>query len=103
MIFSPNNPFSVFPLGVILLSSCPAFVLFDTGATHSFVASQFVKRNKIINTSGDMEWHVSTPMGKTMITTEMCKSCKLEIGGRTLLANLIILEMSGYDVILGMD
>ena len=50
-----------------------------------------------------MEWYISTPMGKTMVTTEVCESCKLELGSPTLQDDLIVLEMLDYDVILGMD
>ena len=50
------------------------------------------------------ELEVSTPMGdQCLVTSKMYVNCKIWVGERKLLGNLISLAMKGYDVILGMD
>ena len=51
----------------------------------------------------DFELSVSTPLGETMVAEFICKSCVIKIGGNELLADLILLEIQEFDVILGMD
>ena len=47
---------------------------------------------------------VSTPTGERKIETEkVCRNCDVEIKGRKFPADLILLAINGYDVILGMD
>jgi hypothetical protein len=73
--------------GTIPLFSSLAYTLFDSSATHSFVSTIYAK---LCNMS--ME-----PFRQNMI------DCSIIIGGRILLVNLVVFEMVGYDVILGMD
>ena len=51
----------------------------------------------------DFELSISTSLGKTMVAEFICKSCVIKIGGNELLADLILLEIQEFDVILGMD
>lgn len=46
---------------------------------------------------------ISTLIGKTMLAELVCKSCVFRIGDRELFADLILLDMEDFDVILGMD
>jgi hypothetical protein len=46
---------------------------------------------------------VATPVGKTVVCTSVVKRCPVTIKGHVMPANLVIFEMSGFDVILGMD
>jgi len=49
----------------------------------------------------DNTWEIST--GNSVITTNrICKSCPVEISGRTLKADMFVLNTGGYDVILSM-
>ena len=41
--------------------------------------------------------------GETMVAEFICKYCVIKIGRNELLANLILLEIQEFDVILGMD
>ena len=46
---------------------------------------------------------VTTPLGERIIRTSVFRGCEVVIEGFVLKANLIPLEMSDFDVILGMD
>ena len=78
-------------------------VLFDLGASHSFVSPIFASR---------MEWQpskmlfplsVTTPLSDELETDIFFPSCPVLVEGRELLANLILLDVLEFDVILGMD
>ena len=45
---------------------------------------------------------VATPMGDSLVCNSMLKSCVIQIEDREMLANLILMDMYDYDVILGM-
>lgn len=46
---------------------------------------------------------VSTPVVRTEVCDSFDPNCKIHIGDYVLIARLIVLEMFGFDVILGMD
>ena len=46
---------------------------------------------------------VSTPVGRTVVCDSFYPNCKIQIGDYVLIARLIVLEMYGFDMILGMD
>ena len=46
-------------------------------------------------------WEISNGNG-TVVTNKICKSCLVEISGRTLEADMFVLDTGGYDVIIGM-
>lgn len=47
--------------------------------------------------------HTPTPLGKTMVTDTMCRLCVIVIDEYELVAYLILLDMKGFHVIIGMD
>ena len=47
--------------------------------------------------------HVSSPLGIRERIGMICRGCELEISGTLLIVDLRIMDMSEFDVILGMD
>jgi hypothetical protein len=89
-------------IGMILVNDNNAIVLFDSGASHSFVAASFVQ-NYNMPLSMLKNWMiVSSPRGD-MHARHVCSKVSILIRGVEFLANLIVLESKGIDVILGMD
>lgn len=78
-------------------------MLFDLGATHTFVYVVFATKHIEVSRSLDIELSVDTPVSGKVITTRVYKSCVLNMEGKKLLANLIKVEMKDFDMILGMD
>jgi hypothetical protein len=76
-------------LGTFSVNTVPAIVLFDSGASHSFIIEQFVAKHDIPN--GEMK------------STYICPQVNLKIRGIDFQADLVVLTSSGIDVILGMD
>ncbi|XP_058100546.1 uncharacterized protein LOC131245243 [Magnolia sinica] len=80
----------------------PIFLLRDTGSTVSLVSHTTVKR---------LELHL-TPIIRVKIiaaaetiaeVTRMCCDCPVDLGGKVVLIDLIVIKIFHYDVILGMD
>ena len=89
-------------LGMFSANSHPATVLFDSGATHSFISYQFVNAYKLPRALMKNRVLVSSP-GGAMESRQVCPKVNISIRGVDFLANLIILESKGIDIILGMD
>ena len=78
-------------------------VLYDSGATHSFISNDRVKDLKLPISSLDTNLIISTPTSKSVITNQVCLDCPLFIENKKFLVNLICLPLSQLDIILGMD
>jgi hypothetical protein len=89
-------------LGMILASSHPATVLFDSGASHSFISSSFVVKHHLPITIMKQTVHVSSPGGE-MRTKHICPAISITIKGVDFLANLIVMDSKGIDIILDMN
>jgi hypothetical protein len=89
-------------LGMFLISSHPTTVLFDLGASHSFISLSFVVKHQLPITIMKQTMLVSSPGGE-MRTKHICPAISITIRGVDFLANLIVLDSKGIDIILGMD
>jgi len=78
-------------------------VLFNSGATHSFISCSCVGKLKLSMSSLNKDLVLETPTSGFVLTSNVCLNCPVEISGRTFLINLICLPLSQIDVILGMD
>ena len=90
-------------LGILPLSSAYVVVLFDSGASHSFVSTSFVHKYHLHMENGNEKWHVQVPTERTQVTNLICRDCPFQIGNWDLRANLIVLDIQDFDAILGMD
>ncbi|XP_027351237.1 uncharacterized protein LOC113862348 [Abrus precatorius] len=78
-------------------------VLYDSGATHSFISKNCVRQLKLPISSMIGDLIVSTPAGSSITTSLVCRDCHLLLEGQEFFVNLICLPLSDLDVILGMD
>nr|GEV52032.1 putative reverse transcriptase domain-containing protein [Tanacetum cinerariifolium] len=96
-----NAPGTV--LGTLYMYDRGVFVLFDTGLTHSLVSIAFSKHLKVPPIPLDHALSISTPMLNSVIISHEFRNCPLHVGDDIHFANLLPLEMSDFDIILGMD
>jgi hypothetical protein len=89
-------------LGMVLASSHPATVLFDSRASHSFISSSFVAKYNLPITIMKHTILVSSPGGE-MRTKHICPAVSINIRGVDFPSNLILLESKDIDIILAMD
>ncbi|XP_057975289.1 uncharacterized protein LOC131162702 [Malania oleifera] len=74
-----------------------------TGKTHSFIAREFVKLCGFETQQLGVSLSVATPTGVVGIFQRVIQNCLMIIQGRYLSADLVVLELHGFEVILGMD
>ena len=78
-------------------------MLFDSGASHSFIAVSVVIELGLEVETLEEPLYVSSPLGIWARIGMICQGCELEISGTLLIVDLRIMDMSEFDVILGMD
>ena len=88
---------------MFLLSRLWARIMFDSGASHSFIATSCVKELGLEVESLENSLHVSSPLGTRVSVDLICQDYELEISGILLTMDLRVMGMSEFDVIFGMD
>jgi hypothetical protein len=89
-------------LGMFYVNAIPATILFNSGATHSFMSDRYANTNEIPLLNMRKPMIVITPKGPVE-ANQMTRRLTLTIMGREFGATAIILETSSIDLILGMS
>ena len=88
---------------MFLLSRLCARILFDSGASHSFIVASCVEELGLEVETLEKSLYVSSPLGTRVSVQLICQNCELEISENLLTVDLRVMYMSKFDVILGMD
>jgi hypothetical protein len=84
-------------LGEYLVNSALATVLFDSGASHSFISSSFVEKHRIPTVLLKTPLLTRTPGGD--INCQLgCPRVRINLSGVDFLADLVVLKSGGIDV-----
>ncbi|XP_057452408.1 uncharacterized protein LOC130744233 [Lotus japonicus] len=89
--------------GTCVIAGTSLMVLFDAGATHSFIAEECVKKLGLLTADLPFDLVVTTPAADRLVTRTTFLQCPLIYEDRKFLANLVYLGLKELDVILGMD
>jgi hypothetical protein len=89
-------------VGMFPADSHIAELLFDTGATHSFITSSWVEAHNLPITTMSTPIQVDLASGRIRADS-VCLNVNVEIRGIEFPANLIVMGTQGIDVILGMN
>ena len=89
--------------GMISVYDHDAYALGDSGATHSFISVPFIKRHQIESQPIDGRMVVSVPNEDTMISERIFPCSRLVIQNKDFPADLIVLGIHDFDIVLGMD
>ena len=87
-------------LGMLPVNSFPASVLIDPHSTHSFISTQFVAKHEILKLPMKKRMVVKSS-GKEQISSYICPRVSIRVGEATLPEDLIVMESTGIDIILG--
>ena len=60
--------------GTVLISGTPAYILVDTGASHSFVSAAFVESRGLTSTLRRYALGVRTPLGRYVEVDRICRN-----------------------------
>ncbi|XP_073130820.1 uncharacterized protein [Henckelia pumila] len=75
--------------GRILVGGNSTFALLDSGATHSFISRDFIRRIGITPEVVDCGYDVTMPSGQTITTTSVIRDLELELQGHSIRADLV--------------
>ncbi|XP_057432282.1 uncharacterized protein LOC130725036 [Lotus japonicus] len=86
--------------GTCVIAGTSLMVLFDSGATHSFIAEECVKQLGLLTADLPFDLVVTTLVADRLVTRTACLQCPLIYEDRKFLANLVYLWLKELDVIL---
>ncbi|PKA56558.1 hypothetical protein AXF42_Ash015331 [Apostasia shenzhenica] len=86
----------------LTLNDSPVVVLFDFGASYSFISESIIQKLQLETRSLDELLHVALPTGIT-IGVKLFVEVKIKIKDQVFWAKLIIVHIIKFDVILGMN
>ena len=89
--------------GAFLLSPIWERVLFDSGTSHSLIVALVVIELGLEVEALEKPLYVSSPLGIRARIGMICRGCELEISEILLTVDLRVMDMSEFDIILGMD
>ncbi|KAJ4817704.1 polyprotein [Rhynchospora pubera] len=85
-----------------LIGPIPICALVDSGSTHSFINPSIVQQ-LALPTSVTIPLSIKIADGSKLNTDTVCEDLAFQLQGIEFCGNLRVLEIQGYDVILGMD
>jgi hypothetical protein len=88
--------------GIFSIRGFSVKVLFDSGATHSFINEKILKRLGLKSCHMKRPFWITTPGGR-VTTGSLVMRVPLELGTKVVPPNLLALSLEGINVILGMD
>jgi hypothetical protein len=89
-------------MGTFLVANYPAIILFDSGASHTFISKRFVEQHSISYHESREGFKIHSPGGQ-IFTKEVAFQVLVTLAGRDFPTNMIVLKGQDIDVILGMN
>ncbi|XP_073133769.1 uncharacterized protein [Henckelia pumila] len=97
------DPDTTLVTGRILVAGVATRALLDSGATHSFISEAFTRKRGIECEDLIGGLTVTIPSGEELSTRRMVRNLEILLQGQSVIADLIVLPMPEFDLILGMD
>jgi hypothetical protein len=88
--------------GTFSINHYPVTVLFDTGATHSFISTKLGTKIGLDIYPVNGIYMITTP-GGSISSNHVCRGVLIQIGSNLMRADLLLLDLKGMDVLLGMN
>ena len=89
-------------MGTFLVANHPSVILFDSGASHTFISKKFVEKYCIPCTESREGFIIHSPGGQ-IFTKEVAFNVPVTLAERDFPTNMIVLKGQDIDVILGMN
>ncbi|WVZ85090.1 hypothetical protein U9M48_032047 [Paspalum notatum var. saurae] len=88
--------------GTFLVNTNPTVVLFDSGASFTFISEAYALKQGYDIIELKQDYHI-TAAGSAIITSHMVRDLCLQVGREKLFINSLVLPQLGIDIILGMN
>ncbi|KAI3786536.1 hypothetical protein L1987_40286 [Smallanthus sonchifolius] len=89
--------------GMFLVNDEHAAILFDSGASKSFISNAFSRKLDCTINTIVKSFSVQTVVGKNPAVFQVTEDCIIEIEGHKFPSRLFLLTLGGFDIVLGMD
>jgi hypothetical protein len=86
--------------GTFLVFNQPALIMFDYGASHSFISQKFSAKCQLLFCHAKGSFMITTPGGKT-VTNQLIRSVPIQLGSHIIKTTLLMLGLESVDIILG--
>jgi hypothetical protein len=85
------------------ITNQPIAILIDSGASHSYIAPNLVEIFHLKRSKHEKSWLVQLATGTKRKINEIVKGFPLDMDGVSIVADLNIIPLGSYDVLIGMD
>jgi hypothetical protein len=89
-------------LGTFLVANHPIVILFDSGASHTFISKTFVEKYRILCIESREGFVIHSPSGR-IFTKEVAFHIPVTLAGQEFPTNMIVIKGQDIYVILGMN
>jgi hypothetical protein len=89
-------------MGTFSINHQPVIILFDSGATHSFISSKCGTKVGLNLYPTKGAYMIATPGGK-ISSNQIYRKVPIQLGSNLIKVDLLLLDLEGMDVLLGMD
>jgi hypothetical protein len=88
--------------GTFSIDHQPVIILFDSGATHSFISSKCGTKIGLDICPVNGAYRILNPGGK-ISSDQICRKVPIQLGSHLIKIDLLVLDLEGMDVLLGMN
>jgi hypothetical protein len=88
--------------GTFSINHQPVIILFDSGATHSFISPKCGRKVGLDLYPTKGAYMIATPGGK-ISSNQIYRKVPIQLGSNLIKTYLLLLDLEGMDVLLGMD
>jgi hypothetical protein len=88
--------------GTFSINHYPVTVLFDSGATHSFISKACRTKVGLDIYSINEAYSIITPGGK-ILSNQLCRMVPIQLGSHLIRTDLLVMDLKGMDVLLGVN
>ncbi|KAI3747327.1 hypothetical protein L6452_09781 [Arctium lappa] len=90
-------------VSTFLLNSVPSRVLFDSGASYSFILDVFCSKLSMSKSSLEDALVVELANGSQVVIRDIVRGCTFEFEGKKFPINLMPMQIGEFDIVVGMD
>jgi predicted aspartyl protease len=88
--------------GTFTIHHQPIVILFDSGATHSFISLKFGTKIGLDSHPAKGAYMIATPGGK-IVSNQICRNVPIQLGSNLVKIDLLLLDLEGMDILLGTE
>jgi hypothetical protein len=88
--------------GIFSINHQPVIIVFDSGATHSFISTNCGLKLGLNVSSTNEAYRITTPGGK-ISSNQICRKVPIQLGSHLIKTDLLLLDLEEMDVLLGVN